>query len=257
MPYRQCGFEPRRPHATEEMPGGVAKGRRRAIDSILIVGASRGIGLALTREFLGLGWRVMATERHPSTGLDHLAAEAGDRLLRAPLALGDRESERAFVAGLAGLSFKAVVMNAGIFGPGHQSLDTLREEVAELLEVNALAPVRLAHRLMANLAVPDGVLAFMTSRLGSLAENQSGGMDLYRLSKAALNMLTRSLVAGNEVRGLTILNLHPGWVKTDMGGEAAPLDVETSARGLARVIMDAAGRGGQHFLDYQGETIPW
>lgn len=224
---------------------------------ILIIGASRGIGLALTAEYLGRGWTVLATERTPSAGLDALAAKAGSALQRATLSLGDRASEQAFVAGLQGRSFAAIVMNAGIFGPAHQSLEASREEVGELVEVNALAPVRLAHRLLPHLAVPDGVLAFMTSRMGSLGENLSGGMDLYRLSKAALNMLTRSLAAGNEVRGLTILNLHPGWVKTDMGGEAAPLDAETSAKGLAQVIIGSAGRGGQHFLDYRGETLPW
>ncbi|WP_448578361.1 SDR family NAD(P)-dependent oxidoreductase [Thermaurantiacus sp.] len=224
---------------------------------VLIVGASRGIGLALTAEFLSRGWKVLATERAPSAGLDALAAGAGGALQRATLTLGDRLSEQAFAGGLGGSSFAAIVMNAGIFGPAHQSLEASREEVGALVDVNALAPVRLAHRLMPHLAVPEGVLAFMTSRLGSLSENLSGGMDLYRLSKAALNMLTRSLAAGNEVRGLTVLNLHPGWVKTDMGGEAAPLDAATSARGLAQVIIDAAGRGGQHFLDHQGATIPW
>lgn len=226
------------------------------MQSILIVGASRGIGLALADCFLAQGWHVVATERSPSEGLDALAARGG-RLDRLTLDLGDRASEQAFLAALGHEGFDAIVMNAGIFGPRHQSLEASRAEVAELVEVNALAPVRLGHRLMPRLAVPDGVLAFMTSRLGSLAENLSGGMDLYRLSKAALNMLTRSLVAGNEVRGLTILNLHPGWVKTDMGGEAAPLDAQTSAEGLARVIIASAGRGGQHFLDFEGEAIPW
>ncbi|MCS6987249.1 MAG: SDR family NAD(P)-dependent oxidoreductase [Sphingomonadaceae bacterium] len=227
------------------------------MDRALVVGASRGIGLALAAELLARGWHVLATERERSPGLDRLAADAGDRLERAHVTLGDRASERAFVAGLGDRRFDVVVLNAGIFGPRHQSLDVARAELAELIDVNALAPVRLAHRLLPRLATPDGVLAFMTSRLGSVTENRSGGMDLYRLSKAGLNMLTRSLAAGNEVRGITILSLHPGWVRTTMGGEAAPLEPAASARGLARVLAEARGRGGHHFLDFEGQPIPW
>ncbi len=97
----------------------------------------------------------------------------------------------------------------------------------------------------------------MTSELGSVAGNESGGMALYRASKAALNSLTRSFVAELGETGITVLNLHPGWVRTDMGGESAPLDVPTSVKGLADQVEGHAGRGGQFYLDYQGTTIDW
>jgi NAD(P)-dependent dehydrogenase (short-subunit alcohol dehydrogenase family) len=226
--------------------------------AILVVGASRGIGLGLAGAFLARGWRVTATERTAAPGLDALVAEAGERLDRAHLVLGDRGSEAAFLAATAGARFDAIVFNAGIFGPRHQSTEAAtREEIAELMDVNALAPSRLAHRLLPRLAAPHGVLAFLTSRLGSVAENRSGAMDLYRMSKAALNMATRSLAAGADVRDVTILSLHPGWVKTDMGGEAAPIEVEASATGLAEVIERMAGRQGHHFLDWEGNIIAW
>ncbi|WP_448585982.1 SDR family oxidoreductase [Thermaurantiacus sp.] len=226
--------------------------------AILVIGASRGIGLGLARTFVARGWEVTATERTPGPGLDALAAESGGRLRRTPLVLGMRGSEAAFLAAMAPLRFDAIVFNAGIFGPRHQSVEAAtREEIAELMDVNALAPARLAHRLLPRLRAPAGVLAFMTSRLGSIAENGSGAMDLYRMSKAALNMATRSLAAQADVRDLTILSLHPGWVRTDMGGEAAPISVEASTAGLATVIERMAGRHGHHFLDWEGQPIAW
>ncbi|MDT4887845.1 C-factor [compost metagenome] len=93
--------------------------------------------------------------------------------------------------------------------------------------------------------------------MGSVADNLSGGLDLYRASKAALNSLTRSLAAGLGDSGVTVLNLHPGWVRTDMGGEQAPVEVQDSVRGLVDQVERFAGRGGQHYLDYQGEAIAW
>ncbi|MCP1608245.1 SDR family oxidoreductase [Pseudomonas citronellolis] len=223
-------------------------------NSALIIGASRGLGLGLVNQLLARGWEVTATVRDAANAgvLDSLPVRVES------LVLDDAASQDRLAAALAGQRFDLVYINAGIYGPAHQSaLDASLAEVGELFMVNAVAPLRLAERLLPLLEPQRGVLAFMTSELGSVAGNESGGMGLYRASKAALNSLTRSLVAGLGETGLTVLNLHPGWVRTDMGGEAAPLDVETSAAGLIDQVEAYAGRGGQHYLDYQGTTIDW
>lgn len=222
--------------------------------SALVVGASRGLGLGLVRELLVRGWDVVATLRDAA----HPGALAALPVSIESLVLDDPASQDRLAEALAGRPFDLVFINAGIYGPAHQSaVDASAAEVAQLFMVNAVAPLRLAERLLPRLDPQRGVLAFMTSELGSVAGNASGGMALYRASKAALNSMTRSFVAGLGESGLTVLNLHPGWVRTDMGGEAAPLDVDTSVKGLLDQVEAHAGRGGQFYVDYQGTTIHW
>ncbi|WP_371370348.1 SDR family oxidoreductase [Pseudomonas sp. QL9] len=220
----------------------------------LVVGASRGLGLGLVRELLVRGWDVTATLRDAA----HPGELAALPVRIESLQLDDAGSQDRLVEDLVGLRLDLVFINAGIYGPAHQSaLDASLAEVGQLFMVNAVAPLRLAERLLPQIDEARGVLAFMTSELGSVAGNESGGMALYRASKAALNSLTRSFVAEQGETGLTVLNLHPGWVRTDMGGEAAPLDVATSVKGLVDQVEAYAGQGGQHYLDYQGTTIDW
>ncbi|MDF3932454.1 SDR family oxidoreductase [Pseudomonas citronellolis] len=222
--------------------------------SALVVGASRGLGLGLVNQLLARGWEVTATVRDVANAgvLDSLPVRVE------ALVLDDPASQDRLAEALAGQRYDLVYINAGVYGPPHQAaLDASLAEVGELFMVNAVAPLRLAERLLPRLDAQAGVLAFMTSELGSVAGNRDGGMALYRASKAALNSLTRSFVAGLGDSRLTVLNLHPGWVRTDMGGDAAPLDVETSAAGLIDQVEAYAGRGGQHYLDYQGTTIDW
>ena len=222
--------------------------------SALVVGASRGLGLGLVNQLLARGWEVTATVRDVANAgvLDSLPVRVE------ALVLDDPASQDRLAEALAGQRYDLVYINAGVYGPPHQAaLDASLAEVGELFMVNAVAPLRLAERLLPRLDAQAGVLAFMTSELGSVAGNRDGGMALYRASKAALNSLTRSFVAGLGDSGLTVLNLHPGWVRTDMGGEAAPLDVPTSVKGLADQVETHAGRGGQFYLDYQGTTIDW
>lgn len=224
------------------------------VKSALIIGASRGLGLGLVRELLERGWDVTATVRDAA----HPGDLAGLPLRIESLLLDDIHSQDRLAETLAGAHYDLVFINAGIYGPAHQSaIDATLAEVGQLFMVNAVAPLRLAERLLPRLDGEHGVLAFMTSELGSVAGNESGGMALYRASKAALNSLTRSFAAELGETGLTVLNLHPGWVRTDMGGEAAPLDVHTSVKGLVEQIESHAGRSGQFYLDYQGTTIDW
>ena len=217
----------------------------------LILGASRGLGLGLAKEFAGRGWAVSGTVRKDG---DRAALEAaGARALLCDI------TDPAAVAALHGqvpAGLDLLFINAGVSGPGHQ--DAGRATAAEagaLFLTNAIAPIQAARALMDRLA-PDGVLAFMTSRMGSVEGNTRGDMELYRASKAALNSMARSLVAKLD-HPRTVLSLHPGWVQTDMGGQGADLDVPTSVRGLADVVIAARGTPGSRFLDYSGAELPW
>ena len=226
----------------------------------LIVGASRGLGLGLTAELASRGWQVIATARDLAQAdeLQQLAATEASVTLES-VDLNDAASLADLKRRLAGRLFDLVLLNAGVIGPDHQSVEEVTAaDIGALMMINAIAPVHLARLLVPQVRSQTGIVAFMTSRMGSIADNLSGGSDLYRASKAALNSLTRSFAAtaiGNH--GLTVLSLHPGWVRTAMGGPAAPLDVQTSVRGVADVLEQQAGQQTHAFLDYQGKSIPW
>ncbi len=214
----------------------------------LIIGASRGLGLGLMRELAGRGWTVTGTVRAEA---DRTAVEAaGGRAALADV------TDPASVAALPETPLDLLFVNAGVSGPKHQdAARATAEETGALFMTNALAPVAAARSLLGRVT-DGGVVAFMTSTMGSVAGNSSGDMELYRASKAALNSLTRSLAA-KLGRPLAVLSLHPGSVRTNMGGDSAPLDVETSARGLVDTILAHRGEPGSAFYDYSGATLPW
>ena len=225
----------------------------------LIIGASRGLGLGLAGELARRGWHVIATARHPGHAKELqalFAAHSGQFELEA-IDMDRAADHDALVQRLGRRRLHLVFVNAGIMGPKEQSvLQASREDIAQIMWTNAVAPIRIAERLLPQV-VEGGTVAFMSSKLGSVAANTTGDYDLYRMSKASLNMLTRSFAATHAQRsGITVLNLHPGWVRTDMGGPQAPLSIEESVRGLANVLEKRHGR--DHFyLDYQGQQIPW
>lgn len=219
--------------------------------SALIIGASRGIGLGLVEEFVRRGWDVVATQRSASPAL----AATGAHI--ATVDIDDSDTVSALAASLAGRRFDHVLINAGISGNRADTASNVsREAMAQLFWTNAIAPVR-AGRILLPLVADGGSIGFMTSILGSVAGRQSGWAELYSASKAALNSLTRGFaVADVGSRPVAVLNLHPGWVKTDMGGPDADIDVATSVKGLVDVIS-AARPPGQRYIDYSGTSIPW
>ncbi|MGE4481277.1 SDR family oxidoreductase [Acidocella sp.] len=227
---------------------------RKEAKQALVVGASRGIGLGLTREFLRRGWHVTATVRSAISGggLENYY----DQLTLDTLDINNLHMVEAFMARMKGRIFDVVVLNAGIYGPRDKGVnEATQEEISHLMMTNAISPVRLAERLVPLLRPETGVLAFMSSVLGSLEVNANDASPLYAASKAMLNRLTRAFAAKYDY--LTIVNLHPGWVRTDMGGPNATLDVDSSAKGMADVLVGRAGSGGHEFLDYRGKIIPW
>ncbi|WP_337154739.1 SDR family oxidoreductase [Pseudomonas protegens] len=220
----------------------------------LIIGASRGLGLGLVQRLLEDGWQVTATVRNPHK------AEALQALGKVQIEQLDMDDQQAVIAlsqKLKDQVFDLLFVNAGVKGPDNQlpGQATLAE-VGQLFFTNAVAPINLAQRFVGQIRKDSGVLAFMSSVLGSVTMPDAPELALYKASKAALNSMTNSFVTQLGQK-LTVLSLHPGWVKTDMGGEGADIDVQTSTRGLIAQVNAYTGKGGQHFVNYKGETIPW
>lgn len=221
----------------------------------LIIGASRGLGLGLVQRLTEQGWTVTATVRDPKKAND-LKAVPGVRI--ETVDMDSIASLDALKQSLQGEVFDVLFVNAGVTGPQHQSAEqATAAELGQLFLTNAIAPVRLAERFVGQIRPGSGVLAFMSSFLGSVACPEGLGMALYKASKAALNSMTNTFVMQLGEQRPTVLSMHPGWVRTDMGGDNAPLDVETSTRGLVEQLNAYAGRGGHHFIDYRGEVIAW
>ena len=223
--------------------------------TVLIIGASRGLGLGLARQFSSEGWQVIATVRDPARA-EALRALGNVRI--EALEMDDAASLERLAERLAGIRLDVLYVNAGIAGPQDKPATAANQaEVGELFFTNAVAPVRLAERLLPLVDPARGVIVFMSSILGSVETGPGMGMALYGASKAALNHLTRTFVAGLGETSLTVLSMHPGWVKTDMGGDEAPLDVATSARGMVEQVTRAIGQGGHRYVDFQGQGLAW
>ncbi|MFP3677941.1 SDR family oxidoreductase [Pseudomonas sp. SIMBA_041] len=221
----------------------------------LIIGASRGLGLGLVKTLLADGWHVTATVRNPQNA-DALRAVGNVRIER--LDMDDQSAVIALSQQLKGDVFDLLFVNAGVKGPDVQTPGgATLAEVGQLFFTNAVAPINLAQQFVGQIRPDSGVLAFMSSVLGSVTMSDAPELALYKASKAALNSMTNSFVTQLGEHKLTVLSLHPGWVKTDMGGEGADIDVETSTRGLVDQVNAYTGKGGHHFVNYRGETIPW
>ena len=223
----------------------------------LIIGGSRGLGLGLVREHMARGWHVTATRRGASAELEVLAREFDGRLALETLDITSVPQAQALSDRLAGRSFDLLFLNAGIMaGRGADLRQVPDDDIQALFLTNAISPIRVADTLVRHVT-PGGTIAFMSSILGSIGTNDDGRAELYRASKAALNSLIRSFRARHAADDITVLALHPGVVRTSMGGPTAPLDIETSVRGVADTIAARRGAGGQAFVDYRNQIIPW
>lgn len=226
---------------------------------ILICGASRGLGLGLVQAFLDAGWQVHAVVRElrPASPLDGLRARHPDDLRVITCDLNDRAASCTIEPPLHGRRLDCALFNAGVYGPGHQDPRQAEDdEIGQLFLANAVAPIRLAQQL-AEHVIEGGVIAFMSSQMASLHLARAADMPLYGASKAALNSLLRSWQMQLPQLPWSLLALHPGWVRTGMGGDNAPLSVEQSGRGLREVLLAQLGQRTCAFLDYQGQALPW
>ena len=231
-----------------------------AKQEILVIGASRGLGLGLVKEYLKRGWNVTATVRDKAkaTELNALAAQHPGAVTFETVDIDKGDQVAALAKRLGGKKYDLIFVNAGVSGPQDQAPSKVSAaDVAALFYTNAVAPINVAEKLVDSVKPNSGVLAFMSSRVGSVSEESPGFMPLYRASKAALNSMTKSFLAGIKDKPITVLSMHPGWVKTDMGGPDAPVDVPTSVPGLANVIAKRAGSKKHAFVDFEGADLAW
>lgn len=205
----------------------------------LITGAGRGLGKELARQYEADGWRVIGTTRREFDVKDHSAI-------------------RKFARTLEGEPIDLLFCNAGISGKRGMTIGAFDyASWEEVLRVNVLGAVAVAEAFAENVAASERkVIAFMSSRLGSIAET-TGYTLAYSSSKAALNMVARGFSVLLRARGIIVVALHPGWVRTDMGGEGAPLSPEQSVRGLRKVIAGLTPEDSGKFFSHEGTTIPW
>ncbi|MEQ6928524.1 SDR family oxidoreductase [Pseudomonas mosselii] len=221
----------------------------------LIIGASRGLGLGLVQRLREDGWNVVATVRDPQQP-GALGEVPGVRIER--LEMNDTAQLDGLKQRLQDEVFDLLFVNAGVMGPLPQDLESVQvQQVGELFMTNAVAPIRVARRLAGQVREGSGVLAFMSSILGSVTIPDGGEVCLYKASKAALNSMINSFVVELQRPDLTVLAMHPGWVKTDMGGENAEIDVLTSTRGMLEQVKAQSGNGGLRFINYKGEALIW
>jgi NAD(P)-dependent dehydrogenase (short-subunit alcohol dehydrogenase family) len=232
--------------------------RKQELRTVLLLGASRGIGLGLVEEYLGRGWRVIATQRSLTVApaLCELSTKAEGALTILTADINRPDDIAAVSRQLEGITLDLLFVVAGVSDDPAQTIGQISaDEFQHLMLTNALSPLRAIEQLAPHVR-RDGSIAVLSSALGSISGNTTGGYETYRASKAALNMLLRSYAvrAGGEH---SLLAMMPGWVKTDMGGPDAQVEIKDSTAGLADTIAKHAGQPGLVFVDYQDKPIAW
>ena len=228
--------------------------------TVFITGTTRGIGLELVRQFLEAGSKVFAAARRPETdALQSLKAAHGDALQLLTLDVTNQSEIETAVSSLAGQPINLLINNAGLYQSRSDDMESLQAETwLQEFHVNAIAPFMVTRALRGNLAAAeDALVAMISSKMGSMSDNTSGGAYSYRSSKAALNAVTVCLAQDLAGDGTRVVALHPGWVRTDMGGANAPVDASQSASGLRKVMIGIDENQNGGFFDYTGAAIPW
>jgi NAD(P)-dependent dehydrogenase (short-subunit alcohol dehydrogenase family) len=226
----------------------------------LIVGASRGLGLEFVRQYHRAGWHVVAACRDPSTAsLLNKVAAPGPGIEVVACDVTDSTSVTTLAQAIAGRAIDHLVFNAGIAGPRDYTPADFDEQAwIDVLRTNTIAPLRFAGNFVDHVQRSEKrLMAFVSSRRGSMAENSWGGHYIYGSSKAALNCVVKSLAIELKPQGITCIVLTPGWVRTDMGGDQAPLTAATSVEGMLAVLDRATLEDTGRFYQYDGREIPW
>ena len=230
--------------------------------TILLTGCNRGIGLELVRQYVADSWRVYACCRQPATAyeLNDLAAQSAGKLSVHPLDVVHEEQRRALAHHLRGVAIDILFNNAGTYGDwAHQDFGSSNEVVWErTFRTNVIATMQMMEAFLPNVAASEQkIIANMSSKMGSMADNGSGGSYIYRSSKAALNAVSVSAARDLEDKGVKVVVLHPGWVRTDMGGPNGELSVTESAQALRQNLAGLTAEDSGRFIDIDGSTIPW
>jgi len=225
--------------------------------SVLISGAGRGLGLEFVRQYAAAGWQVFATvrDRSRATELERM----GSSVVVHTVDVNDHEAVKALAHDLRLQPIDVVIANAGVSGPRGMTIEAVDgASWLETMAVNTIAPVVLAGCFMKHLEKgTQKKLIAISSRLGSIAANQTGKLYVYRSSKAALNAAWKSIALDYAASGISAAVFHPGWVRTDMGGPGADIDVETSVGGMRAVIETLSPENSGKFFNYDGAELPW
>jgi NAD(P)-dependent dehydrogenase (short-subunit alcohol dehydrogenase family) len=226
--------------------------------TLLLIGASRGIGLAMAEEFAKRGWKVVGTVRGSArTQLHVLGARLAGRIEIETVDINMPDEVSALRARLADKKFDMLFVNAGVSNDPNETIaDVTTEEFVRVMVTNALSPMRVVEAL-ADLVSAQGTIGVMSSGQGSISNNTMGKREVYRGSKAALNMFMRSFAARRAAERRTLILMAPGWVRTDLGGPEGRLSIEESVPNVVSTLLAAPGQPGLQYLDYLGKTVPW
>ena len=229
------------------------------VPTILLIAASRGLGLAMAAEFLKKGWNVVGTVRSGSgrTKLHDLADEFTGRLEIETLDICEQTQVAALRERLSGRTFEMLFVNAGTTNNEKDTIgEVTTDEFVRVMVTNSLCPMRVVESLQ-DLVAADGLVGVMSSGQGSVANNVTGMREVYRGSKAALNQFMRSYAARHSGTSRAMVLMAPGWVRTELGGPDAHLSIDESVPNLVNVLLKKKGNAGLEYLDYLGRTVPW
>lgn len=227
--------------------------------TLLATGANRGLGLEFVRQYAAEGWKVYAACRDPQKAVELGQFAAGNgRIEVLAMDVADGASVAAAAARIAA-PIDLLVNNAGVGSPKGQKLGSLDYAAwSRVLDINTLGPVRVTEAFLPNLERGGGKkVVTITSKMGSIDDNGSGGSYAYRTSKTAVNMAVKSLSIDLAPRGITCIVVHPGWVRTDMGGPSGLISPEESIAGIRRVIAGLTPADSGRFFNYDGKPIAW
>lgn len=220
--------------------------------SVLITGASRGLGRGLAERYAGEGWRVHAVARQAGD------LETVPGITAHELEITDRKAIATLRTRFAEEKLDLLINNAGVWGPKAQDLGPQDAEAwMEAFRVNAMCPYFVSEALLDPLARGRGRIVTITSGMASITNNTVGGDYVYRSSKAAASMVMRSLSRDVALRGITVITLDPGWVRTEMGGPEAPLSIDESVGAMHRTIEGLTSRDNGKYLNLYGNEVPW
>ncbi len=229
----------------------------RAVPTVLISGANRGLGLEFARQYAAAGWRVYGACRNPDRATALRAI--GEQVSVHALEVTEKASLDRLVMELKTVPLDMVISNAGVLGPRGMQPETVdRDSWLETFHVNTIAPIALAGSFKANLEKGRLKKAVaISSQMGSIGANESGGLYVYRSSKAALNAAWRSMAIDWRPLGIVCVALQPGWVRTDMGGPNADISPEQSVTGMRKIIDELTPASSGRFFKWTGEELPW